>query len=54
MAYGMPNTRRKDGGMMMKAVIAAFCLLLAGCGLSLSATNSPDWCPNKSATAPCP
>ena len=54
MAYGMPITQCKDGGTMMKAAILALCLLLAGCGLSLSATNSPDWCPNKSPTVPCP
>ena len=54
MAFGMPAARRKEGGTMTKAVLVAFCLLLAGCGLSLSATNSPDWCPNKSPTVPCP
>jgi hypothetical protein len=50
----MSFARRKVNGMAMKAAILVFCLLLTGCGLSVSATNSPDWCPNRSSTVPCP
>jgi hypothetical protein len=30
----------------MKLGVVALCLLLGGCLVSISATNSPDWCPN--------